>query len=324
MSARLVPLLVAACLGAFCLTGCDRSPQPAATSQTAIVPTLWKEFSGEKAFAHVRAQVEVGPRPSGTAPLETARGLITQALTEAGWEVERQEFDAAPVPGQAPIRFVNLLARFSTQKGTAPKRDTQKVILGSHYDTKRMPEIRFVGANDAGSSTGALLELARVAAKSPAFAEQLELVFFDGEEAVKEFADPDTGPDGLVGSRHYAIDVRRSGRAKQFRFAIIWDMIGEKNVRLTMPSDSPRELAAGIIAAAEALQLQSVIGFHSTSILDDHVPLARLAKIPALDMIDMDYRPWHTAADTLDQLSPESLQKIGQITLWFLERALTK
>ena len=147
-----------------------------------IPPRLWEQFSGENALKEVARQVEIGPRPSGSGALAQARARIMDSLKNSGWDVERQEFDLAPVPGQGSLHFVNLIARFSPAGAKPALRDTQRAIIGSHYDTKRMDSVRFLGANDGGSSTGALLELARVLAKAPALAAKIELVFFDGEE----------------------------------------------------------------------------------------------------------------------------------------------
>jgi hypothetical protein len=313
------------------LAGCGPKDQPQPPPKRNDAPLtgptaeLWKEFSGDRAMDDVRKQVEFGPRPSGTGTLEKARGHITETLRAASWDVERQEFEAAPVPEKGPVKFVNLIARFSAAGKKPAPADTQRAIVCSHYDTKRMLGVSFVGANDAASSTGALLELARVLAKAPALAERVELVFFDGEEAVLAYSrNFEVGPDGLVGSRHYASNLRSSGRAKQFQFAILWDMIGEKDVLLTLPNDSPKNLADGLFAAADQLGTRRHIGYYGTDILDDHVPLQHIARIPAIDLIDMDYNAWHTSADTLDKLSPDSLRIIGQMTLWFLARELAK
>jgi glutaminyl-peptide cyclotransferase len=300
--------------------GCDRKRPADQQTRKTVDPVLWKEFSGENAFEHVRKLVEFGPRPSGTAPLENSRQYIIESLKAAGWTAERQEFEATPLPGKGALNFVNLIARFPANPGAPAQTYTQRAIIGSHYDTKRMLGTAFVGANDGGSSTGALLELARVTAKQPNLAKQLELVFFDGEEAIENFGDPVTGTDGLIGSRHYARELRSSSRAKQFQFAIVWDMIGDKHLKLTLPSDTPPALGGGIITAAEQLGLRKYVGYFSQPILDDHVPLGVIARIPSIDIIDFDYPPWHTTGDTLDKLSPESLRIVGQLTLWYLER----
>jgi glutaminyl-peptide cyclotransferase len=308
----------------FLLLGCGPKPD-GKSSAAGAAGELWKEFSGERAMADVRKQVEIGPRPSGTAALETARQHITETLQAAGWTVERQEFEASPVKGKGAIHYVNLIGRFSASGQRPAPATTQKAIVCSHYDTKRMLGVTFVGANDAGSSTGALMELARVLAKAPALAEQIELVFFDGEEAMERYSENfETGPDGLVGSRHYATQLRAQNRNRQFQFAILWDMIGDKDLQLTLPTDSPRELSDLFFKAGDALNLRRHLGFHTGAMMDDHVPLQHIARINAIDLIDFNYLPWHTSGDTLDQLSPNSLQIIGQLTLWVLVQQLAK
>ncbi len=310
------------CLAAALLAACDRTPPGRQVDSK--FPELWKEYSGAKAFEHVRRQVEIGPRPAGSEAIAKAQDHIATTLRAYGWEVEIQSFTATPTQTAGAINYANIIARFPTLHGQPAPRNTQRAIVASHYDTKRMDGVTFLGANDSASSTGALLELARVLATVPALAQQMELVFFDGEEAIVEFEDPDTGSDGLVGSRHYAGVLRGTGRAAQFRFAIVWDMIGDANLGITFPSDSPRAIAGGLLTAAEVLGTRKYLGYASTPILDDHVPLARIARIPAIDIIDFDYPHWHAATDTLDKLSPDSLQTIGQITLWYLHRELSK
>lgn len=278
---------------------------------------IWKEFSGDRAMAHVSQQVEIGPRPSGSAELEKVRAQITKALEQAGWEVERQEFtDQTP---RGPIKFANLIGRFSADGSRPVPRHTQRSLVCSHFDTKKFSTIKFIGASDGASSTGALMELARVLALDPGMAAQVELVFFDGEEALNQF----TEVDGLYGSRHYARSLRESGRAKQFKFGILWDMIGDRDLTITLPPDSPAEVARNVLASADALGLRQHFRFHERSILDDHVPLNQ-AGIPTIDLIDFDYLYWHTADDTLDKLSPDSMQKVGAVTLHTLRTALGK
>ena len=282
---------------------------------------IWKEFSGDKAFAEARKQVELGPRPSGSPELEKARVLIEDSLRRSGWEVERQTFTEETPRG--PIQFSNVIARFPSDGGRPASRDTQRAIVCSHYDTKRFSTIKFTGANDGASSTGALLELARVLALDPALATKIELAFFDGEEALVQFTDPDDPhPDGLSGSRHYAQQLVATKRAGQFKFGILWDMIGDRDLKITLPPDSPADLARSLLAASDTLKLREHFGYFERSIRDDHEPLNRKARIPTIDLIDLDYPYWHTADDTLDHIAPESLQTIGAVTLYHLRKAL--
>ncbi|MGH8164764.1 MAG: M28 family peptidase, partial [Rhodanobacteraceae bacterium] len=115
--------------------------------------------------------------------------------------------------------------------------------------TKTFDSIRFVGANDGGSSTGALLEMARVLSLHPQLAAKIELVFFDGEEAYDRF----TATDGLYGSRYFAQHIKETNTADNYRGGILWDMMGDRDLTITLAPDSPEELTRGIFAAAEAL-----------------------------------------------------------------------
>jgi hypothetical protein len=277
---------------------------------------LWKQFSGEKAFAQVKKQVEVGPRPAGSPALAQARTLIHDALKSYGWDVEQQAFtDETP---RGPIQFINLIGRFPAANGKPAPSNTQKAIVCSHYDTKRFLTIRFLGACDGGSSTGALVELARVLALDPDLAAKVELVFFDGEEALEQF----TATDGLYGSRYYARSLRDGGRAGQFKFGVLMDMIGDSEPAITLPPDSPSSLAQGILASAEIVGVRQDFSFFGRQILDDHVPLITLAKIPSIDLIDFNILYWHTADDTLDKLRPASLQRVGAVVVSYLTRSL--
>lgn len=308
----------------------SQSATPAPPPPTASVslpkgpaPTeIWKEFSGEKAFTQVQKQVEIGPRPSGTPEVEKARVLIEEGLRASGWDAVRQTF-TAPTP-RGPMQFVNIIGRFSSTGARPAQTNTQQAIVCSHYDTKRFTFIKFLGACDGASSTGSLLELARVLALDPALASKIELVFFDGEEAMLQFTSPaesEEKNDGLWGSRHYANDLEASGRSHQFKFGILWDMIGDADFKITLSPDTPQSLAKGIFDSAEALGMRGNFRYFDRDILDDHAHLNRV-RIPSMDLIDFDIRYWHTADDTLDKLTPESLQKVGAVTLYYLKKNL--
>ena len=266
----------------------------------------WKEFSGERALNHVRALVALGPRPSGSAAIKQAREYLRQKLEASGWQVIEQPFTDETPRGR--VSFVNVIAR---RHDEAPAGELY--LIGSHYDTKMFDSIDFVGANDGGSSTGALLELARVLGLHPELAAHVELIFFDGEEAFESF----TATDGLYGSRHFANQMRKAKHTKDYRAGIIWDMIGDRDLTITLPLDSPPELAKGIFAAADALKVRDHFSYFESTILDDHSPFNGVG-LPTIDLIAFNYPPWHTAGDTLDKLSAESLQTVGAVTLYYL------
>src|SRR6267154_1501249 len=221
---------------------------------------LWENFSGEQAFAHVQHLVDLGPRPAGSEALEKSRLYIIEQLKSAGWTVARSEFSDQTPRGK--VAFVNLIARF----GTSEKKEAAQFLLCSHYDTKTFDTIRFVGANDGGSSTGLLLELARVLGLHPNLATTVELVFFDGEEAYENFSET----DGLYGSRYFARQLADARTGKQFRGGILFDMVGDRSLDITLPADSPAQMARDIFASAEALNLRSYFTYLDRGMTDDH------------------------------------------------------
>lgn len=270
-------------------------------------------FSGAEALKHAEKLVGFGPRPAGSEALEASRGYLERALASYGWTVIRQPFEEKTPKGN--IAFVNLIARF----GDESKPPT--ILLGSHYDSKLYEDFEFVGANDGASSTGALLEIARVTSSHPALARALELVFFDGEEA---FLTSINETDGLYGSRFYAKQLRTKDITTFPKYGIILDMIGDKNLNVEVPADSPDALYSALRRAAEDLGAGSYFDRRDTLILDDHVPLNAIG-IPTIDIIDLDYAPfWHTKEDTLDKISAESLQTVGKTTLLMIEKYLLK
>jgi len=283
-----------------------------AASSPAAETKIWEEFSGEKALLHVQHLVDLGPHPVGSDAIEKAREYIEAQLRHSGWQVTRQGFtDETP---RGKVRFVNLIARFSGDGNAA----APSFLLCSHYDTKLFDAIRFVGANDGGSSTGLLLELARVIGGRPNMARKIELVFFDGEEAYENFSET----DGLYGSRYFAKQLEADG-AKQFRGGILFDMIGDRSLDITLPADSPPAMVRDVFAAAEALKLRNYFSYLDRDLIDDHAPLNAI-RIPTIDIIDFDYTWWHTADDTLDKISAQSLQITGSVALYYLSELALK
>ena len=279
----------------------------AATSQTS--QKIWEEFSGEKALAHVQRLVDFGPRPPGSEAIEKSRAYIDSQLKSFGWQVTKQTFSDETPRGK--IRFVNLIARFGS--AGSEKASAALFLLCSHYDTKTFDTVRFVGANDGGSSTGLLLEMARVLARRPDLAAKTELAFFDGEEAYENFSEN----DGLYGSRYFAAQLVQTGSAKQFHGGVLFDMVGDRSLNITLPPDSPAQMARAIFAAADALKLRNHFTYFDRNITDDHTPLNAIG-IPTIDIIDFDFPWWHTADDTMDKLSAQSLQIVGSVATYYL------
>ncbi len=267
---------------------------------------------GTAAYRHTEAILSFGPRPPGSEGLAQVRGYVTRELEAAGWSVQEQAFEW---PMREGIRFANLRARFAGGEGDPWKRQV-KGLLCAHIDSKLYEDRVFLGADDAASACAAIVEIARVLAEErPEQARQLELVFFDGEEA---FGENITPRDGLYGSRHYANQWRN--RADKPGFGILLDMVGHKNLAIRLPSDTPPKLKDVILESAEKENAAGYFGMAPGPIIDDHVPL-NLVGIPSADIIGDFTRKnwWHTPADNLSIISPASLDISMRVTLRALD-----
>jgi glutaminyl-peptide cyclotransferase len=269
----------------------------------AAAPT---DFDAQRAFDDLRAQVEIGPRPAGSEASERTREFIRTRLRQAGWPVEEHVFEAA-APGGAPVRMVNLIA-------SRPGTSDAELWLAAHYDTKPIPGVHFVGANDGASGVAVLLELARALANEPGPL-GLKLVFFDGEEA---FGPRIGAGDGLFGSRALAERMQREGTLRRIRTLILFDMVADRELTLTVDLNSSPERRAQLEKIAGPL----VDREQSMRIVDDHVPFIERGLSDTLLLIDFQYGSrgspgplWHTAEDDLRGVSAESLNRIGAVAV---------
>ncbi len=276
------------------VTACVSAPE-------AQSPKPEAKFDSSKAYEHLRQIVSFGPRPAGSPAIERTREYITEQLKSLGISVARQSFVAKTPIGEIPM--VNLIA-------TMPGTRQERIAITGHYDTKLFREFRFIGANDGGSSTAFLIEIARVLkARQNAFT--MELIFFDGEEATLR----DWGvTDHTYGSQYYVDNGRKSGALSTLKAMVLVDMIAERSQRFLRETNSTEWLTDIIWSTARKLGHGSVFVNASTPIEDDHIPFLK-AGVPAADIIDLDYPAWHTADDTLDQTSARSLQIVGDVLL---------
>jgi glutaminyl-peptide cyclotransferase len=260
-------------------------------------------FDSNRAWEDLRQMVAIGPRPAGSPAIEATRTYIKKQLAAAGVAETDQAWDDRTPLG--PVHMVNLIATIPGTNATG----TDRLIIAGHYDTKLVREFRFVGADDGGSSAAFLLELARVlkAARNPM---TIELLFLDGEEAVIDWE----GNDHTYGSRHYVETARRAGTLASARAMILVDMIGDRDLAIKRDTNSMPWLTDIIWSTAASLKLGTFFPQTSTGIEDDHLPFVE-AGVPSVDIIDLDYAPWHTAADNLDAVGARSLQVVGDVVL---------
>lgn len=296
-SLLVVTMVVLACDGAG--AGRPSSSTPMAAQQSASSRAT---FDSSRAWDHLRRQVAFGPRPAGSGALADCRRYLLSELKSYGLASREQAFSADTPMGK--LAMVNLIA-------TIPGRRPDRIIIASHYDTKRFSEFRFVGASDGASSTAALLELGRVLAARPREL-TIELLFLDGEEAVnREWRDP----DNTYGSRYYVRTAKESGTLPGIKAVVLLDMIGDRNLTIRRDTSSTRWLTDIVWASARKLGYSSQFLAEDFTIAgDDHFPFIA-AGVPAVDIIDLDYPAWHTAQDDLDHVSARSLQVVGDVVL---------
>jgi glutaminyl-peptide cyclotransferase len=320
LTSRLAPVILIALALASCQTAARREDSSNAQTPTPNTqPTTARPgFDGARAFEHVKRVVEIGPRPAGSAELKQAREYIVKELTAAGLRVTTDEFTAQTPDG--PRQMVNVTAEL-------PGKSSEVIIVAGHYDTKPVKEFRFVGANDGGSSTGALIELARAlkaTGREPEFT--YWFAFFDGEEAFCKNWDDCSKPgqpDNTYGSRRYVARLQERGELQRVRALVLLDMIGYRNLSLPREGYSTRWLTDTVWETARSLGYAQQFPNREEFAEDDHFPFLR-AGIPSVNLIQLsdyiDEGYWHTERDTLDKIDQRSLQIVGETVLASLPR----
>ncbi len=295
---------LALCLLCACFNLAGLSHAAAQSNDSAQRPAA-STVDAKRAFGHMKKMVDLGPRPSGSDNIVKAQQYITAELKSYELKVVEQDFTATTPRGPVPMK--NII-------GQLPGVRPDVVIISGHYDTKRQAD--FVGANDAGSSTAAVLELARAFSKTkPEYT--LWFVFFDGEEAVVSWSAMD-GRDNTYGSRHFVERLVGESVLGRVKAMILLDMIGDKSLNVKRESNSTRWLNDIIWSAARRLGHTEQFVEDDHSISDDHLPFLGKS-IPAVNLIDFDYGPdndyWHTSEDTLDKVSGQSVKVVCDVVI---------
>jgi hypothetical protein len=267
----------------------------------ALAPEKTGGFDGKLAYEHVAKQVSFGPRPSGSQAILQTQDYISSQLSSFGCTVETDAFSADTPAGRLPMK--NIVAKIQGERPGI-------VLLATHYDTKRLDN--FVGADDGGSSTGVMLELAhKMCEQRPRYS--IWIAFFDGEEAVrKEWQDP----DNRYGSRQMAAKMAASGDLKKLRAMILADLVGGKSLRIEREQYSSKEIVDVIWGTAKRLGYGEIFIDQATPVDDDH--LSFLSRdVLAADIIDLVNSAgyWHTPQDTMDKISAKNLGIVGHVIL---------
>lgn len=284
------------------------APPPAAPAGP--IPAAPK-IDSARAMQYTKEVTAFGARPVGSENHKSLENYILSHLK--GDEVESDTFTAETTEGKSPVH--NIIAKFPGAKdGT--------IVIAGHYDTNYpLRNAGYVGANDGGSSTAILLEIANQLRGKKRDGYSVWLVWTDGEEAMKTWS----ATDSLYGTKHLAERWQKDGTAKKIKAFLLADMIGDADLNIEQEGYSTPWLEDLIYQAATHLGYQSHFFGRKIEVDDDHLPFLKIG-VPSADLIDLDYGYenvfHHTPQDTLDKLSPKSLQIVGDVilqTVWMLD-----
>jgi glutaminyl-peptide cyclotransferase len=270
----------------------------------AVGPAHAQSFNAARAMQYTREVVALGPRPIGSANHKKLENYIAAHLKSD--QVEDDAFVADTPEGKFPVR--NIIAKFpGTREGI--------IVIAGHYDTNYpLRNSGYVGANDGGSSTAILLELANQFRGKKREGYSVWLLWTDGEEAVRNW----TATDSLYGVRHLAEKWQNDGTLKNIKAFLLADMIGDADLNVDRDSNSTPWLEDVVYHAATQLGYQSHFFARTITVEDDHLPFVERG-VPSADLIDLDYGYGnvfhHTSQDTLDKLSPKSIEIVGKVIL---------
>jgi Zn-dependent M28 family amino/carboxypeptidase len=272
-------------------------PQPA---DDAPSPDKTGGFDGRRAFAHVAKQVSFGPRPSGSQALAHLQDYLQSELKSYGCSVETDSFGADTPIGRLSMK--NILVKIPGEKPGI-------ILLGTHYDT--LLKDNFVGADDAGSSTGVMLELARLLCPQKG-KYAVWIAFFDGEEAMKHWSESDS----RYGSRQMAARFSASGDLKKIRAFLLADIVGGPKDLFLRDTSSTPALVDLIWDTSAKLGYSANFSNESTAPEDDHDSFLKRG-VPSVDVIGdfMNNGYWHTSQDSLDKISARMLAITGHVFL---------
>ncbi|HJT72060.1 MAG TPA: M28 family peptidase [Terriglobales bacterium] len=262
-------------------------------------------FDANRAMQYVKEIVAFGPRPIGSENHKKVENYILSHLK--GVDVEQDAFEVHPTEGTFPVR--NIIAKFpGTRDGI--------IVVASHYDTNwPLRDKPYVGANDGASSSALLLEFANQLRGKKHDGYSIWLLWDDAEESMRL---PWYDPESLYGVRHLAEKWQADGTLKKIKAFILEDMIGDADLNIDRDTNSSSWLLDLVLQAATQLGVQSHFFARQGPIEDDHMPFVKLG-VPSVDLIDLDYGYnnvfWHSTEDTVDKLSPKSLQIVGTVTL---------
>lgn len=281
-----------------------------------------REFDGELAYQYIQTQMGFGPRVPGTDGHRAAAAWIEARLRLAADSVAVDRFSHVTVEGDS-LRLRNLMARFRPE-------DPNRILFLAHWDTRPLADaslnigqqmLPVPGANDGASGVAILLGIADALRANPPTV-GVDLLFVDGED-YGDFSDgagAGAGADVLIGSRHFAANLPPDYEPL---FGVLFDLVGDSDLQIYQEGYSingaPEVVARVWRAAADAGYRRIFVSSVRHTIIDDHVPLLE-AGLRVVNVIDFDYPFWHTTEDTVDKVSWESLQIVGDVAMLLIRQ----
>jgi glutaminyl-peptide cyclotransferase len=278
------------------------------------------KIDGDRAYGYLKAICQIGPRPAGSAANARQRKMVADHFKKFGGVVREQPFSGNDPVSNAPVAMVNLIGSWSPDR-------VDRVVIGVHYDTRPFPDedpdpasrrLPFIGANDGASGVALLMEIAHHLQGSPT-PWGVDLVLFDGEELVYGGGNNQTG-DYFLGSKAFAEEYKRSKKDKaRYVAGLVLDMVGDRDLWIDKEPYSLEfapKLVSDVWGVARALKVAQFRDRTGRAVYDDHLALND-AGIPTIDIIDFDYRFWHTSQDLPENCSGASLAQVGKVvTAW--------
>ncbi len=281
-------------------------------------------FNGARAYDYLNDLCVLGSRTSGTPGMHAQQKMLAAHFQKLGAKIRYQKFRLRHPLDGSPVAMANMIVEWQPQR-------RERILLCTHYDTRPYPDNDpvnprgvFLGANDGASGTAVLMELGNQMANIKGDV-GVDFVFFDAEEFVFQ----ERSDAYFAGSEYFAANYASHPAGFRYKYAVLLDMVGDADLQIypdrqSMSWDDSRPLVEAIWDTARRLGVLEFSVSKRVEVLDDHIKLHNIGKIPSCDVIDFKYPAWHTQDDTPGRCSALSLAKVGWVVQEWLKAAVQK
>ncbi|MBK7869938.1 MAG: M28 family peptidase [Saprospiraceae bacterium] len=301
----------------------NESSQNTSTTDTPAQAVAVPSFDRDSAYAFVAKQVEFGPRVPGSDAHKACKDWLVGKFKSYGAEVIEQNFQAKTYYG-ATLPATNIIAQFNPQIG-------KRILLAAHWDSRHAADSPLsterkgepiLGADDGGSGTAVLLEVARQLQQHP-IEMGVDIILFDAEDLGESGTeDPNSNTTWCLGSQYWARNIHTGNYRPQY--GILLDMVGSKGAQFPVEQYS-QQFAPQVVR--EVWLLAQNMGYNNYflqtnggGVTDDHYFVNTIARIPMIDIINRSGETetgfgahWHTHNDNLDVIDKRTLKAVGQV-----------